>query len=199
MLSTREKWGLGLGVGVFLMLVNQKRRGPTTFPYAITAEDRLWLARAVEAEGAPAEDVARTLVNLFAQLRTRGFGGSLAALVRAYAQPVNPRHFPSGDLFQQKLASLPPEARPAAIAKAAKREQVHSQRVSFSDATKEAVNAALGSSWDKDWTDYAAPFYDASHKGYEQRTPHLDKTNTFWARFPDVKGYNVVSGNLVAA
>jgi hypothetical protein len=126
---------------------------------AVTKDDALWLARAVEAEGEPRRLVAQTLVNRWAWLADFAPGKypSLASLVRAYAQPVNPRWFEGGDLYEAHYAqaqqgdpdATPPKppATPAQLAalrkKAQLRRDVHSVARSFSKATQDAVAQAL--------------------------------------------------------
>lgn len=109
------------------------------------ADDRLWLLRAVEAEGPPQDLVAQTLVNRWAFLwdTTPAKYTRLYEYVRAYAQPVNPAWFPDGRLHLQALAKLADAEKPAAIARAEKRRDVHSTRTQFSPATTVAVDQAL--------------------------------------------------------
>lgn len=112
---------------------------------AVTADDRLWLARAVEAEGAPRDLVAQVLVNRWAWLADEhpGLYPTLTSLVRAYAQPVNPRWYPTGDLFAKRLERAPEDERDALRAQAERREAVHSARTTFSARTDAAVTQAL--------------------------------------------------------
>lgn len=53
--------------------------------YEVTPEDRLWLLRAVHAEGRVERQVAQTLINLFACLYSgpRGRNRTLTELVRS--------------------------------------------------------------------------------------------------------------------
>jgi hypothetical protein len=112
---------------------------------AWTDEDRLWLLRAVEAEGEPRTLVAQTLVNRYAWLfeEVPGKYLTLTDLVRSYAQPVNPRWFPDGSAFKASIAKLPAAAHAAALEKAETRRDVHSTRSTFSQPTIDAVRAAL--------------------------------------------------------
>lgn len=106
----------------------------------------LWLARAVEAEGEPRKLVAQTLVNRWAWLLDKQptLYPTLAALVRAYAQPVNPRWYPDGDLFLKQLAKVSGEKeRNALLDRARLRQTVHSTRSQFSAATRAAVESAM--------------------------------------------------------
>ena len=164
--------------------------------YEVTPEDRLWLLRAVEVEGKPREMVARALVNLFALTRSKGSSayGTLASLVRAYAQPVNPRWFQQGDLYLAALAKAPNATAAARLRKAAKhRELVHARRMTFSPQTRAAVDAALKSGWQSDVTDYAAPTLDASKK-YVPRSEPVAGENRLWTRAVGWAGYMVRSG-----
>lgn len=169
-------------------------RAGSADPYEVSADDKLWLLRAVEAEGAPKELVARTLINLFAWARAHGkeIGQSLAKTVRTYAQPVNPAWYPGGQF-------VPLNAAPEELARAKRRRDVHSTRTAFSASTVDAVERALTTSWSLDWTDYAAPGVDGTRKGYERRTNDLPGQNTFWTRAPGWPGYSVeLEGELLA-
>lgn len=108
-------------------------------------DDRLWLLRAVEAEGAPRDLVAQVLVNRWAWLwdRLPGKFTRLSELVRAYAQPVNPAWYPEGRLYQQQAATLTGEQARVAAQRAAKRRDEHSARTRFSAHTMAAVDRAL--------------------------------------------------------
>lgn len=68
------------------------------YDYPLDEEDLLWLARAAQFEGG---DPAATIWT-YAQRLARAEGSSLAALVRAHSQPLNPRwDEPSDELCQQ--------------------------------------------------------------------------------------------------
>jgi hypothetical protein len=155
-------------------------------PYVPTPADVLWLRRAVEAEGKPRALVARALVNLHMLQRARGASQSLAASVRAYAQPVNARWFPDGDLFRAKVRTA------AELERARTRETVHATRTSFSAETVRAVDDALRSGCASDVTDYAASNVDASGK-YVARSAPAPGENRFWTRAAGWPGY-VVDG-----
>lgn len=160
-------------------------KGPGMAPYVVTADDALWLSRAVEAEGPPQPQVAATLINGFCWARaTKGYRGSLTTWVRAYAQPVNPRWYPDGDLFQKSIEKLSQPQKIAQIATAAKRATTHSTRTSFSAGTKAAVTAALAGlvKFDPKTTDYAVHSLDASKKGYAALSPAQPGVNRLWAR-----------------
>ena len=77
-----------------------ERKGES-FSYIITEEDRLWLLRAVNFEGAPQRAVAWTLIQRFAWIFPTY--STLSDFIQAYAQPVNPRWFPDGDLFLKRV------------------------------------------------------------------------------------------------
>lgn len=163
--------------------------------YLVTPEDTLWLLRAVAAEGEPEGLVAQTLVNGFVWARAQTkFRGTLGDWVRAYAQPVNPRHFVTGDLF--KKAHPNPSAED--LARAARRERYHSTRTVFEAGTKEAVRGALqGSPSLVNATDYAAAWVDATSKGYRPLTGAVKGRNRFWVR-PGAFGWTgyVVEGGI---
>jgi hypothetical protein len=150
--------------------------------YEPTSTDRVWLLRAVAAEGKPHAGVAQALVNLFMLRRSRGSLQTLATLVRSYAQPVNPRWFTSGDLF--KAAPRTAAQRMTAL----QRENVHSVRTAFPSYVLAAVDDALARSFPSDVTDYAAPDVDASAK-YESRSEPTAGENRFWSRAPGWAGY----------
>lgn len=159
-----------------------------------TAEDRLWLLRAVQAEGEPRQQVAVALVNLYALSSARGGPfPSLSALVRAYAQPVNPRWFDGGDLLAAAMQRAPEHERAKMLAQGKKRRLVHATRTTFDASTHDAVNSALRGEHATDVTDYAAPSIDATKKGYEPRSAAEAGKNRLWTRSPGWAGY-VVAG-----
>lgn len=208
----RERTWAAIGVGVLVvMAVTSKARAKTVGgskgrPYRVTPDDKLWLLRAVEQEGAPRDQVARTLVNLFVYLlNTQGATGAskdLTTLVRCYASPVNPLWYPSGAKHVLYVAKLRKQGLTVKIEQeneAAKlRQTVHSTQTKFSPKTIDAVNNALSMGWTSDWTDYAAPHVDAS-KRYERRTESVQGKNTFWSRAPKWPGYTLIDGALVRA
>ena len=160
--------------------------------YAPSSTDRLWLARAVEAEGRPQPMVARALVNLFMRARAGGSHQTLADLVRSYSQPVNPRWYPDGDLFKAHPRS------PWETKLAEARRDVHSTKLVFSPTTNAAVERALTSPYLGDITDYAAPNIDASDKGYAPRSISTAGVNRMWTRDPSWQGYTIgMAGSLV--
>jgi hypothetical protein len=161
-------------------------RGADMEPYQVTADDALWLARAVEAEGPVQSQVAATLVNGFCFVRARrGYKGSLASWIRAYAQPCNPRWYTNGDLFLASIADKSEAEKAAARTQASKRERVHSARRTFTQATQAAVSAALngiGSTIPPTATDYAAANVNASSKGYTALADSKGGVNRLWHR-----------------
>lgn len=109
----------------------------------ITPEDSLWLARAVEAEGEPRDQVAQVLVNRWAHLWDRfpGTYPTLTSLIRAYAAPVNPTWFPDGAKHLAWMRAHPTDEHE--LAAAVRRRDVHAQRNEFSERTRNAVASAL--------------------------------------------------------
>lgn len=202
----RHVWAWGtIGLGAVLALFGARRaiapststgwitwRVPTAGRYRVTDDDRLWLLRSVEREG-DRERTAQTLVNGFASRKAYGQAGTLEGFVRAYSQPVNPRWFPGGDLFQAELARHPVEDRPELVAAAEQRERVHSRRTSFSQATEEAVRRALEEGpvdIPKAATDFADWKLDASRR-LTQLTASTKGQNTLWTNRPSWPGYGV--------
>lgn len=111
-----------------------------------TPDDRLWLLRAVEAEGEPRDLVAQVLVNRWAMFwdELPGKYTSLGELVRAYAQPVNPAWFPDGRRYLQSVSAHQDDADyHALLRRAIQRRDVHSTRTHFSPGTLAAVDQAL--------------------------------------------------------
>lgn len=145
--------------------------------YDVTPEDRLWLLRAVHAEGPPSEDVARALVNLFAWSHASGKvekpRRTLGALVRSYATPLMPtrRDSPEGSALRKARLA-------------------HSARVVFSRSAQDAVARALGTPWRSDITDYGAWWLDSSDK-YTARSAPKEGANRMWTRDANWKGYDV--------
>jgi hypothetical protein len=112
--------------------------------YIPTETDKLWLCRAVEAEGEPRARVAEVLVNGFMWARSDvGYRPSLATWIRAYSQPVNPRWFVRGDLHARKMEHATPAQQAELVRHALARESIHSSRATFSSETKAAVTHAL--------------------------------------------------------
>lgn len=161
--------------------------------YEPTHVDRLWLLRAVQVEGPPQPMVARALVNGFCWARARRrYGGQLMTWVRAYAQPVNPRWFPEGDLLARFCANLPAPDLARERRAAELRQTVHSECVRFSPRVGAAVRDALETPYAGDVTDYAAFWINAAKKGYELRSEPMKGSNTLWTRDATWKGYRVV-------
>lgn len=163
--------------------------------YTPTDEDRLWLMRAVAAEGPPHEIVAETLVNGFMWARSKKrYPASLATWVRAYAQPVNPLWFASGRLFQASLLDLDSEFEKKCAIERAKSREVKSARLRFDARTRAAVKSALESSPRfPNATDYAAHHVERKGK-WESCTDPQPGENRFWTRPAAIgwTGYTVV-------
>lgn len=161
--------------------------------YDVTPDDVMWLLRAVQAEGPVRTEVACALVNLFAYLRGTGkWSKTLGQLVRAYAQPVNPRWFVGGDLYEKSLEGVSDSERAKLRIKAESR-VLHSARTVFTSATHDAVKHALAGPYRGDVTDYAAPRIDASRKGYAPRSAVIAGRNRLWTRAVGWAGYAVDS------
>lgn len=173
-------------------MLSFKMRNGKLGSYQPSPDDYLWLLRAVAAEGPVQAQVAQTLVNLFCLLRSKGYKGTLTDLVRAYAQPVNPRWYINGDLFIKANT----DGVPADAAAARRRERVHSKLRKFSDETFRAVETALETGLTDvpaHATDYAAWGVDASKKGYVLLSTDRPRgRNQLWARDPKWTGYTVV-------
>ena len=158
--------------------------GSSGEPYRVTSEDVTWLLRAVDAEGPPHDKVAAVLCNGFVWARARKrWRRSLGEWVRAYSQPVNPRWFPDGELHLRELAAHPENAE-ALTSAATRRMLVHSVRRTFTSSARSAVHAAITGQTKipPEATDFAAPFVDATKRGY---TPLEDATpgrNRLWTR-----------------
>jgi hypothetical protein len=165
-----------------------KLKVPGKASYEVTADDRLWLLRAVQAEGAPRVGIARALVNLFVLLRSRGsaVAESLMRLVRAYSQPVNPIWAQGGRK----------DSDPSEVSAAERRRAAAAVRVVFDDSVVAAVNAALTSDYKGDVTDFAAPHVDATSKGYVRRGAVAQGFNTLWTREPGWPGYELEGGTM---
>jgi len=158
-----------------------------------TDGDALWLRRAVEREGEPRELVAQALVNRWAMLHDRPGPTaypSLASFVRAYAQPVNPRWFPDGDLHLAQLEAHKGRGQMHLAdmhARAQFRRDEHSTRKIFRDETDQAVRQALEGpvTLPAGVTEYAAdsPSARATH-GAPYRA--LPGENAFWVHSPGV-------------
>lgn len=162
--------------------------------YETTDVDRLWLLRAVQAEGEPRLGVAQALVNGFAWAKShQRWNGTLTGWIRAYAQPVNPRWYTTGDLFKLASATWSADQRKLMTARAITRETKHSRRTQFDDDVTRAVELALSTGFRGDVTDYAAPDVDASYKGYVPRSDAAPGVNRLWTRAAGWAGY-VASG-----
>lgn len=154
-------------------------------PYAVRASDLLWLLRAVEVEGPDREEVAAVLLNGFTWARaTKAYRGTLTDWIRAYAQPVNPRWYPDGDLFRAALEKAPAAQHEALTRRAKMRQSTHSKRTTFAPATHAAVQRALAGKapYPPQATDYAAASVDASGRGYRPLEQIIAGKNRLWSR-----------------
>ncbi len=113
--------------------------------YLPTEKDRLWLLRAVEGEGPDQTQVAQVLTNRFLYLRARlpNAYATLADLVRAYSQPVNPRWMRGGDKWDAAWSRAKTEAKRTELLALDKRRRAHSARTTFAASTEAAVTRAL--------------------------------------------------------
>jgi len=103
--------------------------------------DYEWLARAVAHEGSPKRAVAWALVQRWLSLLPQY--ETLASLVRAYAQPINPRWATDGDLHRAYLVQLT-KGTPVyldEVRRAVRRDQFIAE--SFDDVPDDAKEAAL--------------------------------------------------------
>lgn len=160
---------------------------PEGRPLSWTDADATWLLRAVEAEGPPRDWVAQALVNRWSVLQDASPGTypTLAAFVRAYSQPVNPRWFPGGDLLEASIARAPAAEQAQLRARAETRRDTHSRRAEFSDATRSAVARALEGpiTLPAGVTDFAM---DSAQSRASHGTPYRSEPgeNAFWKRHP---------------
>jgi len=163
--------------------------GKNGIEYVPSTTDRLWLARAVEAEGAPRGDVASTLINGFIWARSeRGYAAPLWQWVRSYSQPVNPAWFQHGAEHLKRLNGATETERNRLISLALVRESIHSTRVHFSGDTRAAVEFALSHPPIlTEATDFAAPFRADGTEfirppPWRPLTPAVRGRNRFWVR-----------------
>lgn len=160
--------------------------------YQPTTRDRLWLLRAVEAEGPVRRQVAQALVNRFTFLGDTY--PTLADFVRAYAQPVNPRWHPGGDKYRAAMARAETDEQKRKLRAQAQRRLAASTRTAFRDETKEAVDRALTRGPvdlpSPDVTDYGASWLDSSSY-LEARTGARPGVNRLWSARPGWPGYRV--------
>lgn len=160
------------------------KRASTYRKYSPTDEDRIWLLRAVAGEGRDHREVAQALAQRFRFLReTRpGLYPTLASLVRAYSQPVNPRWLPGGDKFEAARAAGKSSASDAAV----RRRRVHHARVDFDPQVVSAAGEALcmlRAGWPPnaiapEVTHFAAP--DKNRPHMIERTTARDGRNRLW-------------------
>ncbi len=104
------------------------------YTYPITARDKLVLTRAVAREGKPYDAVTWALLQRFAWLYPSGAFETLAELVEAYAQPINPKWFPSGAKHKAAVRRARTEAQKEALEDRAER------RLDYADATYDEID-----------------------------------------------------------
>lgn len=158
--------------------------------------DELWLLRAVEGEGGNPDRVAQTLVNRFAFLASTrpGLYPTLAELVQAYSQPVNPKWMEGGTLYEEAWRNANQTER-AELFAASERRKRHRERDTFSQETTAAVRKALREGPDAigpSWVHFrrSSPAVPA---GMIATTPHTPGFNRFFAAFGSLRwgGYSV--------
>lgn len=140
------------------------------YTYPISARDKLVLTRAVAREGKPYDAVTWALLQRFAWLYPSGAFETLADLVEAYAQPINPKWFPSGAKHKAAVRRAKTEAQKEALEDRAER------RLDYADATydeiddkyKNVVDSIL--SGDKSSPVLGAVHYRASTSGADSET-----------------------------
>lgn len=172
--------------------------------YEPTAEDVLWLLRAVAHEGRPHERVARTLISGFMwarEHRTGWVARSLTDWVRAYAQPVNPRWLPGGDLYEARMQRARERRDHALMARfenQARRRRAAVEQTEFPAHVVRAVAAALDSGRASPATDYAAWWATADRGRIPLGEPKKGE-NRFYTRLASWRGYIGGGPELVAS
>lgn len=153
--------------------------------YEPTAEDRLWLKRAVAREGQPLELVAQTLINGFLWARAeQGFKRTLTDWVRAYSKPVNPMWYRTGERLRRALEMASSETeRERMLNEAWTREHVYSARNDFPSSVTDAVESALSKTPTRylEATDFAAPQVQKS-ADWKAHTVAVQGQNRLWTR-----------------
>lgn len=166
--------------------------------YEPSEEDILWLRRAVQAEGAPLDEVAATFVNgfMFARAKGKPSGkGTLTDYVRAYSSTVNPRWYPGGDLYQAAYDNAHSEQKTLLLERAMRRRDEFSVATTFKPSVEAAVNRALAQPPRiPNATDFAAPHVTREHP-WLTLTKAEKGRNTFFARpgAGDWGGYTIAS------
>ena len=82
------------------------RRKSKEYHYDLTNNDILNLLRAAYKEGNQKEAVTYTLLTRFAWLYPEGIYKDLSSFISAYAQPLNPKWFPTGSAHLATIKSL---------------------------------------------------------------------------------------------
>lgn len=163
--------------------------------YEPSSKDRLWLLRAVQAEGPPHRDVASALINRFILLRSKGGywrRRPLHQFVRAYSSPVNPRRMRGGDKWEAAYAKADADGRKKLEALSEKRQE-HSRRDVFDEAVMAAVDAAITEGpRRREVTDFAAYDHPPS-RGLKRVTEGSRGVNALYTANPSWPGYSVAT------
>lgn len=146
---------------------NQKKE------YVLSNEDYLTLLRAVEFEGEPRDAVAWTLLQRFAFIYPQY--DTLTKFIQAYAQPINPRWFPTGDLHKARVHKLTEAKRVQEVEDELKRA---SRRVHYGTTPIEKISRATRDVVDPIFLGGASPVPGAVH----YRAPTVDTKSAEEAR-----------------
>lgn len=146
---------------------NQKKE------YVLSNEDYLALLRAVEFEGEPRDAVAWTLLQRFAFIYPQY--DSLAKFIQAYAQPINPRWYPTGDLHKARFAVL---AKAKRVQEAEDELKRAARRVQYGNTPIEKISRATRDVVDPIFLGGASPVQGAVH----YRAPTVDTKSADEAR-----------------
>lgn len=160
--------------------------------YAPTDADRLALSRAVHWEGPDHDQVAQALVNGFCHDFAAEREHSLEHHCQAYAQPINPRWFPEGDLFKHWHAI---DSVKYPIDAAILRRNVKSKITKFEPVVVGAVEKALTRGpldIQACCTDYAASWIQ--NRWQLPLSAPIKGMNRLWTRAPKWSGYTVNVG-----
>ena len=105
-----------------------------SYTYPVSARDKLMLTRAVAREGKPYDAVTWALLQRFAWLYPSGAYNTLADLVEAYAQPINPKWFPNGTKHKAAVRRAKSESQREQLEDRAERRQ------DYADATYDEID-----------------------------------------------------------
>jgi len=156
--------------------------------YPVSSSDRLWLARAVQAESSDSLDrarVAQALVNRFAFLRARDpkLFPTLGTFVQAYSQPVNPRWMRGGDRWEAAYKRATNDRVRRSLELTAEKRARAARRTAF-DATTEAAVARALELGPVDLPSPAATDFQAPHRSTPTHlvrlTEHAQGHNTYY-------------------